>query len=92
MSPLVVDPSVADPGSRTTASAGAALADCARNFLAYDLKWIRLQAIYEDSAPASDLQRMALRVLENALPLSDRWTHMGATETKMGARQYSRSH
>lgn len=90
MSPLVVDPSVAD--ASTTASACVALAGCARNFLAYDLKWIRLQATHEDSAPASDLQRMALRILENALPLSDRWTHMAASGTKMGARQFSRSH
>ncbi len=92
MSPLVVDPSAADIGSLTTASAGFALADCAKNFLAYDLKWIRIQTTHEDSAPASDLQRMALRVLENALPLSDRWKHMAASETKMDARQFSRSH
>lgn len=92
MSPLVVDTCTADVGSRTSANAGVALADCARNFLAYDLKWIRLQATFEDSSPASDLQRMALRILENALPLSDRWTHMAAGGTKMGARQFSRSH
>lgn len=92
LAPLVVDCSPAAPGSYTTASAGMALADCAKTFLGYELKWIRLQATHEDSAPASDLQRMALRILENALPLSDRWTHIASTPTKMGARHFSRSH
>ena len=94
LAPLVVDPSPAAAGLNTTAraSAGSALADCAKNFLGYEVEWIHLQAAHEDSAPASDLQRMALRILENALPLSGRWTHMASAETKMGARHFSRSH
>ena len=94
LAPLVVDPSPtkAGPQTKTKISAAAALADCAKNFLGCDLTWIRLQAAHEDNASASDLQRMALRILENALPLSNRWTHMASAETKMGARHFSRSH
>lgn len=83
-SALVVDISSVD--------AGATLADCAENFLAYHLTWICLQATFEDSSPSSDLQRIALRMLENALPLSDRWIHRAASGAKMDARQFSRSH
>ncbi len=94
LSPLVVDLSPTTASSQTAArpSAGAALADCAKNFLGHELKWVRLHSGQEDSASASDLQRMALRILENALPLSDRWTHITSTGAKMGARQFSRSH
>lgn len=89
-SPLVVDVSAAR--SNGTLTSGATLAECARNFLQYDLKWVHLQASQDDSAPASDLQRMALRILENALPLSERWSHMASAGTKMGARHISRNH
>lgn len=94
LAPLVIDPSstAAGPHTKAAPGAGAALADCAKNFLGHELKWIRLQATQEDSAPASDLQRMALRILENALPLSHRWTHMPSAATKMGVRHFSRSH
>ena len=94
LAPLVVDPSppAAKPHTAPGASAGAALANCAKNFLGHDLKWIRLQLSQDDSAPASDFQRMALRILENALPLSDRWTHMALPGTKMQPDQFSRSH
>lgn len=93
LAPLVVDPqSLADSHSTSGAGAGHALADCVRNFLGFELKWIRLQASHQDSAPTSDLQRMALRILENALVLSDRWTHIAPTGTKMDAGYFSRSH
>ena len=92
LEPLVVDSSPTVAGSRTAPSSGRALADCAKTFLGHDLKWIRLQATHEDSAPGSDLQRMALRILENALPLSDRWAHLASGGTKIGVRHLSRSH
>jgi hypothetical protein len=92
VTPLVIDQSPATAGPGTTANAGAALADCAQNFLAYELKWIRLKSTPEDDTPTSDLQRLALRILENALPLSDRWMYMASAGTKMGVRQFSRSH
>lgn len=89
-SPLVAD--VGAARSQGTLTSGATLAECARNFLQYDLKWVQLQSDHDDSAAASDLQRMALRILESALPLSGRWSHMVSAETKMGARHISRSH
>ena len=92
LTPLVVDPSAPATSQRISANPATTLADCAKNFLGHELKWIRLQSKQEDSAPASDLQRMALRILENALPLSDRWTHMAFGGTKMEDRHLSRSH
>ena len=94
LAPLVVEPPqpAASPTTAAGTSAGAALADCAKNFLGHKLNWMRLQSSQEDSAPAADLQRMALRILESALPLSDRWTHMASAPIKMGNRQFSRSH
>lgn len=91
VSPLVVDLSTSAT-LPNTARAGAALAACAKSFLGHELRWIRLQAAQEDSAPASDLQRMALRMLEGALPLSDSWAHEVPAATKMDPGHFSRSH
>lgn len=90
MTPLIVDPS-ATPASHTS-STRSTLVDCARNFLNQDLKWVSLRPPSEDSDPTSDLQRMALRILENALPLCDRRAHMSPGRAKMANRQFSRSH
>lgn len=57
----------------TVKGAGDHLAECARNFLGYEVKPVHL-AMRQDEAPRSaDLQGLALRVLESAQPLSSHW-------------------
>ncbi|MCF8208388.1 MAG: hypothetical protein K9K38_03140 [Rhodoferax sp.] len=48
------------------------LGECARNFLGYDVKPIKIVARSDDTPAGDDLQRLALRLLESAVPLSSR--------------------
>ena len=48
----------------------ASLGECARNFLGYEVKPIRIATPSFDNRPNGELQRLALRMLENALFLS----------------------
>lgn len=94
VSPLIVDqtaPSTTTEFGRSTSPART-LAECARNFLQVDLQLAQLRATRDDAPTAADLLRLALRVLENAIPLSSRWPSMASTATKIGVGQYSRSH
>jgi hypothetical protein len=92
LSPLVIDQSAENPtnvGRQT--SAAETLAECARNFLSLELPVVHVQTQQGDAATA-DIQRLALRVLENALPLREHWTPHASTGAKMDARQFSRNH
>lgn len=53
----------------------ASLGECARNFLGYDVKPIRIATPSFDNRPKADMQSLALRMLENALflPNPDGW-------------------
>jgi hypothetical protein len=58
----------------TTAAAGigsvaASLSDCARNFLGYEVNALNIAAMGEDDKPSADLQHLALRMVEGAIPL-----------------------
>lgn len=93
LTPLVVDEAVNRPSTTTRRpSAAETLADCARNFLSLDLPLVHLQIPDVDADSTSQHQRLALRVLENALPLCGRWMRHPPTGTKMEARQLPRNH
>jgi len=48
----------------------ASLGECARNFLGYEVKPIRIATPSFDNRPNAEVQRLALRMLENGLALS----------------------
>lgn len=93
LTPLVIDESMV-PSSDTARrpSAAETLADCARNFLSLELPLVHLQIPGGGADNTTQHQRLALRVLENALPLCARGMHHIPTGTKMEARKISRSH
>lgn len=90
LTPLIVTTEPTTPTREV--SPGKTLIDCARNFLGRELKCIQLNPSHDDDAPTSILQRTALRILENAPPLGDRWAHMPPGGAKMTSRQLFRSH
>ena len=90
LDPLVIDPS-AGPGAQR-ASPVRTLVDCTKNHLHYDLKVVHLRCGPDEAPPASELQRLALRILESAHPLSGRWPALTHNGTKMGTGQIYRSH
>lgn len=90
LGPLVIDQSTETSVRR--ANPAKTLADCTKNYLHCDLKVVHLNCAPDDAPPASDMQRLALRVLESAHPLSGRWSTLAHNGTKMGAGQIHRSH
>ena len=88
--PLVIDQSATTSNLRT--SPARTLADCTKNYLNYHLNVIQLQCAADDAPPAPDLQRLALRVLESAHAMTNRWSALAHNGTKMGTGQFSRSH
>lgn len=53
-----------------TGSVAASLSECARNFLGYEVNALNIAAPRDDDRPSTDLQHLALRMLENAMPLN----------------------
>lgn len=47
----------------------ASLGECARNFLGYDVKPFRIESPLDESTAGDEVQRLALRLMENALVL-----------------------
>jgi len=45
------------------------LSECAKNFLGYDVKAINIAAPADEEPPCRKIQGLALRLLENAMPL-----------------------
>lgn len=94
LAPLVVD-YAPDPGTGTRerpTRASDALAQCAKNFLAHDLQRVQLNMAREDAPPTMPLQQLALRILENAIPLPGRNAHWVPTGAKISDRTIFRSH
>ena len=69
-----LEPSVVNLAEDERAVA-ASLGECARNFLGYDVKPIRIATPSFDNRPNAEMQSLALRMLENALLL----THVEAS-------------
>ena len=47
----------------------ASLSDCARNFLGYEVNAVNISTLRDDDRPSPELQRLAMYLLEYALPL-----------------------
>lgn len=91
--PLVIDQSAQRSRDAVRQpSAAETLADCAKNFLSLDLPRVHLPSLQDEASAALDLQGLALRVLENALPLHGRWTQPASSGAMMNARSFSRSY
>ena len=90
LDPLVIDQS--DESSSRRASPAQTLADCTKNHLSHDLKVSHLRCIPDDAPSAADLQRLALRALESAHPLSGRWSTLTHNGPKMSTGPFHRSH
>lgn len=90
LEPLLIDIAGNKPHLRQ--SAAQLLADCTLNYLNHPLQVVRLNTANDDTPPPADLQRLALRVLESAQPLSGKWPPMPHNGTKIGAEQINRSH
>ncbi|OYU43858.1 MAG: hypothetical protein CFE44_16070 [Burkholderiales bacterium PBB4] len=90
LEPLLIDIPCNNPALHP--GAAQTLADCTQNYLNHPLQVARLRAAHEDAPAAADMQRLALRVLESAQPLSGRWPPMPHNGTKIGAGQINRSH
>jgi hypothetical protein len=53
----------------------ASLSDCARNFLGYEVNALTISAPADHELPCSEIQHLALRLLESALPLTAEHAH-----------------
>ena len=93
LTPLVVDqPLISTTNHTQQVSPAEILAECARNFLSLELPLIHLPMPQDGDVGTGEHQRLALRVLENALPLCGRWMLPTSSGAKMDAGQFSRSH
>jgi hypothetical protein len=63
-----LEPVVVHWGSHQRPSA-VCLGDCAKNFLDYEVKSIRLDAAADDAPPSDAVRSLAMRLIENAVPL-----------------------
>lgn len=90
MSPLMVD-ATGGPHSGKISTVNT-LIDCARNFLDHELQCIALQQDDQDMTEGSGVQRLALRILENAIPLSISCAPMHAGRAKISDWHNSRNH
>ena len=68
------------------------LGECAKNFLGYDVKPIKIVARSDDTPAGDDLQRLALRLLESAIPLASRSAMAMGSIYRPAMRQEARSH
>ncbi len=93
LTPLVIEQSVTClPHTVQPRGAAETLADCAGNFLSIQLPLVQLPP-HEDTVDSRiELQRLALRVLENAVPLYGRWMLPTLAGAKMDTRLFTRSH
>jgi len=64
---MLRDPSLPAPAHHPTTSAG--LSECAKRFLGHELKTLTIAEWQTDVAPCDAVQRLALRLLESAVPL-----------------------
>lgn len=73
------------------ASVAHALSECARNFLGYDIKAVRIDPAQAESQLDAEMRRLATRLLESALPLRNNAAGHSGFEMS-GYRELSRSH
>jgi hypothetical protein len=52
-----------------TGTVVASLSDCARNFLGYEVNALNIATPFDDDRPCVEIQHLALRMIESALPL-----------------------
>jgi hypothetical protein len=97
LEPTVVN-LVQDSGGRAGAYVSASsvnLGDCARNFLGYEVNAINIPTVSREDHSTSAIQRLALRLLESALVLSEDWApsiHRNMQKHSFGADRLARSH
>lgn len=77
----------AQPGS-----VGASLRECAKNFLGHEVNALTIATPSQDDQPCADMQRLALRMLENALALSPDLSDFPSRAHPHGASHFARSH
>ena len=70
---LVQEPQVT-PVARI-GNVAASLSDCAKNFLGYEVKALTVSASADDEQPCAEIQHLALRLLESAMPLTATVNH-----------------
>jgi hypothetical protein len=81
------------PGSTAHASSVAGnLVECARNFLGYEVNATYIDPHQPEQALAAEMRRLAMRMLENALMLSNAPAMLGAAGAYQVAGPMSRSH
>lgn len=57
-------------GAEQVEGVAASLSDCARTFLGFEVNAFDITTPYDDDRPCAAIQRLALRMLESALPLA----------------------
>jgi hypothetical protein len=75
LEPTILNMMQDDTQGKSAAGVAHALRECARNFLAYDLKPIRIDPSQNDARMDVDMRRLATRLLENALSLQSGSPH-----------------
>ena len=81
------------PGRQASpASVARSLCECARNFLGYELNTIPMHAPLDTPEVAAQMRRLAMRLLENALPLERAAMIHASPAHWASSRQMSRSH
>ena len=68
------------------------LSDCARNFLDYNVNALHIATPTDIDAPCAEVQHLALRMLESALPLASDFSDMSPLSPLRGAAYLAGSH
>lgn len=79
ITPVVAN--VVQYAERSAESSGAVasnLCDCAKNFLDFEMNIVTIVAPAGEDRPSMDVQRMALSMVENAVPLGNGWSTQAA--------------
>lgn len=82
-------------GSRSAMAPGTVatnLSECARNFLGYELSTLTVMASLDAPEVRTQMRRLCMRLLENALPLERPSLALSATAHRANAGLISRSH
>lgn len=68
------------------------LSECARNFLGFEVNALDIATPEDDNQPCVEVQRLALRMLESALPLTTELPGMASYAPATGSDHFVRSH
>jgi hypothetical protein len=69
LEPTILNMMQDDRQGKSADSVAHALRECARNFLSYDARPIRIDPLQDDARMDADMRRLATRLLEHALSL-----------------------